>query len=167
MATRIGSGQTIPQPSQVILISAPERVASTPKVANAEVRWFASIDDFDRWRTNPADDRPSLEDAVRTLVAETSEGTAILSLQLTLVFAWLSRQEVIPTLKSLSTATCSRRSFFRQWAENMTITPSSFLTRLTLCHARSLLDRGATLSEVKLRAPLLSRSLESTLGDRH
>jgi AraC-like DNA-binding protein len=134
---------------EVILIAPRSLASRIIRRTACHIRYFASIDEFERWRIDASSPRPrlTLQDSVYQLILEI-HGAAPLHPRLQIALAWLGRQDRIPLLKVFSSAASSQRSFYRTWSASMGTRPSEFLARLRVLFARRLLRGGTPVADI-------------------
>lgn len=110
---------------------------------DSRVRWFTTIEAFDRWRQGGPIERtlqPAIAEALRQI------GCLEPPAALKGVLAWLAERRRVPHLKEIADQCSSRRTFFRAW-RTMPETPARFLQRVRAIHAKSLLSAGYESSD--------------------
>ena len=145
--------------TDVILI-APPTLASRIVRHAPNIRYFESVDDFDRWRHRSPSGATAFERVVHQALDEMC-GSAPLPVQLHLSFEWLSRQSSVPSLKALAISAGSRRSFFRKWSQTLPVSPCQFLNRVAQLYAVALLRGGVPVRDVLRQSALKSLPGES------
>src|SRR6185503_12321563 len=106
---------------------------------------FSSVQEFERWRHGGGSHaQATIAPYVRKALSMV-KGTPN---ALGPVIDWLSRRHTTPTVKELSAAWSSRRSFFRAWKCEMTVSPRELLHLIRCLHAADLLRRGMAEREV-------------------
>lgn len=100
---------------------------------------FASIREMDLWRSRFAEQTglaPFVEEALAEL------GVTVVAAPLAAALATVAQAPVVPHLKRIVAACSSRRTFFRLWSAAIPESPSRFLRRVRVLHARSLVAGG-------------------------
>jgi len=116
----------------------------------ADVRRFASIAEFDRWRA----EAPTLSTIGAAVDAALSDvGLNAPPAILDGLFSWLREQERIPYTKKLIHHWSSRRSFYRAW-QMMPEGAATFLRRVQKHHSAILAAQGHSTLEITRSAQL-------------
>jgi hypothetical protein len=147
------------QSTDVILIAPSTLASRIVRDATKSIRYFESVDEFDRWRRQSQGDAMLFEGVVHQALDEIC-GSAPLPVQLQLSFEWLSKQSSVPSLKALAISAGSRRSFFRKWSQTLPVSPCQFLNHVARLYAVALLRSGVPVRDVLRRSALKSLPFE-------
>jgi hypothetical protein len=127
------------QPRSAVFIIAAEDVPVHVRAADAPVLRFATSAEFERW-SHDASARVGA--AVDAALAELEIEVCCCSPRTQEVLARLRERETIPSVKELFAICSSRRSFYRDWNNDIGETPAAFLTRVRLLHLHGAAQHG-------------------------
>ncbi|HYK03783.1 MAG TPA: hypothetical protein VE974_18645 [Thermoanaerobaculia bacterium] len=112
-----------------VVVIAPRDIPVQVRAANAPVLRFETSEAFEQWSRGSA---ARVAAAVYAALAESKVDLASCSPRTQEIIARLCERAVIPSVKELFAACSSRRSCYRSWSEDITVTPADFLTRVRL-----------------------------------
>lgn len=128
-----------------VVVIAPVGVTVTVKGSSRRSTLvFSSISEFERWRHGAAHSSPTIAPYVQKALSLVGGKRAAIEPALD----WLSRRHSAPTVKEFCASWSSRRSFFRVWKREMSVSPGEFLQLIRCLHAEALLRRGMGDREV-------------------
>jgi Helix-turn-helix domain len=136
---------------RIIIIGAPELARELLRSGCRNIVAFASLGELDRWRETQVSDETFSAD----LIAELDNiGCPLTTLprKLRLQLEALASQTEVPPMGALAREWPSRRSFYRVWSESINETPSAFLRRLRMRHAKRLIEMGRSKKEAAFQA---------------
>ena len=120
-------------------------------VSDLDVVGFNDLRELDRWRSGELvrseTIRVDVENALREIGCEAERLTPKMRCALEAV----CHERVVPSVIQLERMWGSRRSFYRAWAGEMPIPPSSFLRRVRTLRAERLIACGATPKEAAIK----------------
>jgi hypothetical protein len=129
-------------------------------VRSADVRRFASIAEFDRWRAK-AQTLPTMGPAVDAALGEL--GLNAPPSILGGLFTWLREQQRVPCTKELIAHWSSRRSFYRAW-QMMPEGAALFSRRVRRHYSAILAARGHSAVEIAVIAQVPVRQATAVVS---